>query len=254
MTVVICAVDMNTTYQERPRKGGGNECTLGDIETDGRLVTAPYWRRFLPMACTADEAQKVHAGMKTQKRMLLKPQPSDEFIGGGRCAWFHPTVVDRKTGEMFPGKELFGASDEYEHHLPRYIVGDVVWMWIHGPWRAHMVFDGTKPSDIPDKAAIYYLGVHGRGNGKLRSTISLPLRSTRPHRYEVTEVRLERVNEITADDSQAEGIDVSQVAGIGSDHSIIKAFLELWNSIYTEPGTRFEDGPWVFVYSFKKIN
>lgn len=80
--------------------------------------------------------------------------------------------------------------------------------------------------------------------GKLRQAMHMPLRFSRPARYEVTAVRCERVNQISREDAQAEGcVEVNEPAQYD--------FEILWNSIHG-PGA-FERGSWVWVYEFRRI-
>ena len=128
---------------------------------------------------------------------------------------------------------------------PRYHVGDV--LWVQEPWRTGNSTDKIKPTCLHQETPVYYEGADNApdsGFGKLRPGRFLPLRFARPARYEVTEVRLERVNEISESDAFNEGC---------ADADPIAAFYRLWNSIYDAPGTRFDDKPWVFAYTFKRI-
>ena len=226
------------TYQERPRKGGGTESLLAG--------TPPFnyvWRRLLPIAFTAENAQKVHAGTKTQTRRLLNPQPekmaSHSFEHPSEGWW---TVGDN-TGRIWK---------------PRYRVGDV--LWVQEPWRTGDCTDKIKPTCLHESVPIHYESdkrdFTGKFRGKLRPGRFLPLRFARPHRYEVTAVRLERVNEITQDDGEAEGCAPDNYSEALERNEYISAanrFKLLWNSIHIKPGTRFEDAPWCFVYEWRKL-
>jgi hypothetical protein len=234
---------VTTPYQERPRKGGGNEASLDGGKT---------WRKLLPCAMTASNAQKVHAGTKGQTRRLLNPQPVS-VARLGNYAWTH--------GEV--GSKIL---------TPRYHVGDV--LWIQEPWRTLRCWNYAKPTSLEDTGSISYEGEPGKHfDGKLRPGRFLPLRFARPARYEVTAVRLERVNEISEADAQKEGVqDWFSMSGDCEDqgkwidyptsardkvdgyHRTAKAsFGSMWNSIHDAPGTRFEDAPWVFAYPFGRV-
>lgn len=238
---------MKPSYQERPRKGGGTEIHIRCVHCadtgrarlgttgDGMEITEAChcersglcWRRLLPVRFTAENAQKVHDGVKTQTRRLLTPQPKDIAPWAGRDGGF-----------TFDGVR----------YSPRYRVGDA--LWIQEPWRTHKFQDTKKPTLLPENAAVKYEGkpthdLIGSDAGKLRPAMFLQLRFARPHRYEVVAVRCERVNRITAKDAEAEGCG-------GGDGSCDR-FGDLWNSIYDAPGARFEDAPWVFAYTFRRV-
>ncbi len=247
---------MNKLYQERPRKGGGTECRL---ENDTALV----WRRLLPVAFTAENAQKVHTGTKTQTRRLFK--------------WHETGVVPSHPDKIVPSLALLRTA--------RYRVGDV--LWVQEPWRTDKHRDNAKPTCLHERDEIFYEGnpdhepqLRGTGDtaygrrykesyratvqGKLRPGRFMPMRFARPARYEVTAVRLERVNTISDDDCAAEGccdrtpLQDNVPAGkfIGERHGLSAVRLRfecLWDSIHADHGTRFDDAPLVFAYTFTCI-
>lgn len=89
----------------------------------------------------------------------------------------------------------------------------------------------------------------------------------------VTSVRIERLQKCSKDDAIAEGIEKIDYAGTdpqyrgswawkdyGDHPHAVAGFREdmphlsyqsLWNSINKKPGTRWEDNPWVMVYTFE---
>lgn len=88
---------------------------------------------------------------------------------------------------------------------------------------------------------------------------------------EVTDVRVERVQDITEDDARAEGVDLN---GIGLSeqytHTAVSRFEALWNSINAERGYPWFDvdlpdnlktgegrvmhgNPWVWVVEFRRL-
>lgn len=241
-------------YKERPRKGSGTECCLNHYSTGSDSLN--HWRRLLPIAFTAENAQKVHAGTKTQTRRLLNPQPPEHVT---KLRPYHG--CDRR---------WIDADGSNYCVQSRYRVGDV--LWIQQPWRTQKTWDSTKPTELFSNCRIY-MDDAPNGAGKLRPGRFLPLRFARPHRYEVTSVRLERVNEISNTDAVAEGVENWCPFGtcngsgyLAQNHTVTapvecrcadlrhrEAFGMLWNSIHTKLGTQFEDAPWVFAYTFRRI-
>lgn len=67
-------------------------------------------------------------------------------------------------------------------------------------------------------------------------------------RIRITDIRQERLRNISHDDIEAEGIphDLYDYA-----HEHRAAFWQLWDSIYAEPGTRWGDNPVVWVLEFE---
>ena len=68
---------------------------------------------------------------------------------------------------------------------------------------------------------------------------------------EITDVRLERVQEITAEDCQSEGIDCDCLDGGFDDGVAFGNFIKLWESIHGEGS--WNKNPWVFVLSYKTV-
>lgn len=137
------------------------------------------------------------------------------------------------------------------HPKPRYKVGDI--LWVKQNWRTEARFDKVKPSLLPDDAKIYFEGDETPDwkRGKLRPAMFLQRRFARPARYEVTGVKCERVDAISWRDAIAEGCEYCEwaVAEIQPEES----FKFLWNSIHSAPNTRFDDGPFVWCYTFRRV-
>lgn len=80
---------------------------------------------------------------------------------------------------------------------------------------------------------------------------------------EITDVRVERLNAISEEDAEAEGIDMEALYGSQdcydciADHNmtgrptVTGAFKNLWESIYGEDG--WKSNPWVWVIEFKLV-
>lgn len=67
---------------------------------------------------------------------------------------------------------------------------------------------------------------------------------------EITEIRVERLNEITEEDSVAEGVSVKEVVA-AKGLSARSAFKTLWESI--NGAGSWDKNPWVWVIEFKRI-
>lgn len=87
---------------------------------------------------------------------------------------------------------------------------------------------------------------------------TLPIEWARPDRLEITDVRVERVQEIGEDDIRAEGI---KAPSITIDHLTVEdpafcweeAFAELWNSINEKRGFGWDMNDWAWVIEFGRI-
>ena len=93
-------------------------------------------------------------------------------------------------------------------------------------------------------------------DGKWKPSIFLPKKFSRIF-LKVTNVRVERLNEITADDIVAEGMPKSLTHYSLEDRreQYIKLWWQpLWDSINKKRGYSWKSNPWVFVYEFEKID
>ena len=199
-------------------------------------------------------------GIKTQTRRVLKPQPDlglDKFeqyhqIEVGK---YHPSLVD-KNGDMYPGDEIFGAytdDGEWGWKCPYGQVGDRLWVReTHKYFNSYMLGDHREDvqivefkdgvcRDISEKLDPDWWETHKLG--KWRSARFLHKWASRIT-LEITEVRVERVQEITFDDVYREGIP----RWLGSR----PLFIKLWDSLNAKRGYGWEVNPWVWCISFKK--
>ena len=69
---------------------------------------------------------------------------------------------------------------------------------------------------------------------------------------EVSDVRVERLHDISASDVVAEGIDPARTPGIGSDAALVDAYRQLWDSINGERAP-WASNPWLWVVSFRRL-
>ncbi|WP_319760317.1 hypothetical protein [Maridesulfovibrio sp.] len=70
----------------------------------------------------------------------------------------------------------------------------------------------------------------------------------------VTDVRMERLQQISANDARAEGCPDIPVPGANQadvDFMAIEWFADIWDTTTTKSGTRWEDNPWVWVYGYE---
>ena len=68
---------------------------------------------------------------------------------------------------------------------------------------------------------------------------------------EITNIRAERVQDITPEDAAAEGVQPAQWQS--NDEGYICEFQELWDSINAERGFGWDVNPWVWVIEFRRV-
>lgn len=202
-----------------------------------------------PITVSEPKVRAILDGRMTQMRLLVKPQPSKpicRMVHVGTC-----TATGRKSfvaqdikGQCvyaWPSRNGYGLEGDI---AAPYAVGDR--LWVRETWAAQHAFDALKPSEIRN-ARWHYAATEERGGLLWRHSIHMPRWASRIT-LEVTEVRVERLQDISEADAIAEG------CGVMRDVVPVTArdeFSALWESIY---GTEaWVTNPWVWVVEFKKV-
>lgn len=159
-------------------------------------------------------------------------------------------LEDRKTQTRRVNNHPYFSKEELlEHTLPKYNVGDILWVretFIH--WNGNYQY---KPLPF------------GEELGKWKPSIYMPREAARIF-LKVTNVRLERLQDISEADAIAEG--VKQHSDYGStgyvhygrvdealtDIDAVWSFETLWESINGKES--WNQNPYVWVYDFERIN
>lgn len=150
----------------------------------------------------------------------------------------------------------FGLAARSQRLKSRYQVNEI--LYIKEAWAVNATNDNRKPREISSVALVYYKDSDSPITlGKRRSPLFMPAWAARDF-IQITAVRAERLQEITAKDCVAEGYPGGDIPEDrdGKQMEISKLmrlgwFQATWNSI--NPKYPWEDNPWVFVYLFKKV-
>jgi len=183
-------------------------------------------------------------GTKTQTRRVVKPQPSassDSAILGPDSVWrfSHPTLRG----------PVSHATDDVR--CPYGQPGDRLWVretWTHPLHHSHPIalYRATDES-----AALAHLDFD-----RWIPSIHMPRWASRIT-LEVTDVRVERLNDCSEMDAMAEGMPFNASAvgtptpGARPGPSAIAAYRGLWESI--NGAGSWELNPWVWVLGFKRL-
>ena len=104
-----------------------------------------------------------------------------------------------------------------------------------------------------EKDIIWYFADGERpteGWGKKRSPLFMPKWAARIW-LEVTDIRVERLQDISEEDAIREGIGNWIQVQVDTEPSVV--FKDMWDSINAKRGYSWESNPWVFVYDFRRI-
>lgn len=220
----------------------------------------------------AHDITAIQKELKSQFRVVVKELDPDEEPDGGPD-WFYPTVIHR--GEETPGKRTFGIWGEEWHIKCPYAGGDVLyaketWGILYPNYEVCRGEAALNRMDYGDKLIPVYKTDHRYGNdtGKMlwRPSTHLPKWAARIW-LEITEVRCERLQDISEEDAIAEGVDwktcktyqtIPQIErmingrGLSTTVDYISGFHRLWDSI-AKPQHNWAANPWVFAYVFKRV-
>jgi len=246
------------------------------MTTKGIIFSAPMVRALL-------------AGTKTQTRRLCAwaNNPNSpvlsHIVACDEPGWFgdEEGEVQFKAGYA-PGDRLYvreswkpGAWRDTGHVAVDYCASPEL---VNTPWceaedfedlRAKWINELRRAGSVPDR-----YGMHrwepGKSPFRWTPSIHMPRWASRLW-LDVTEVRVQRLQEISEADAIAEGIysrvwdvesgdDMELIDGFSSDrfhafkHGVgdtpREGYETLWNSLHTDPGTRWEDNPWIVAVSF----
>ena len=250
-----------------------------------------------PILFNSEMVRAILDGRKTQTRRIIKPQPNVDGFGdstevGGVC--YDPISKKVLKAVESNGRYKRGAGilTPKEIKCPYGKVGDKLWVretWasvsencllptarpiIYKASENEMIFDvGTnwKPSDFPIK---WKPSIHMK---KIHTRIFL----------EITDIRVERVQDIIGEDILAEGLNLPEpprnaiealpkpsgydswdtkrqdewldgaartmyFAQCADVDDCLDIFKKLWNSIHEKHGYGWDKNPWVWVVEFKK--
>ena len=196
-----------------------------------------------PIIFNTQMIQAILDSRKTMTRRVIKPQPE------GADYW----TVHK---EPWYKKEIFFPNKDYAKppllKCPYGKIGDRLWVR-----ETHMVYNSPEfkslEEDMLREDLIFYKATDAfrvyRGE-KWKPSIHMFRRHSRIN-LEITDIRVERVKDISLKDIEAEGIKDKRETNnaIGQQTK----FRALWDDINFKKGYGWEVNPWVFVISFKRI-
>lgn len=186
-------------------------------------------KKEIPILMSTQMVRAILAGRKTMTRRVIKQLP---------------VTVQRQYSHSDNGKHYWkeGVNGvvEFGFRCPYGKVGDRLWVreswtWIDGPIGSGAYFF---KADDQVKAE------------KFRPSIHMPKEACRIW-LKVTDVRVERLQDISEEDAKAEGVETLGLYP-GYDISSKGKFEGLWNLINGDDA--WDTNPWVWVIGFKVLN
>lgn len=203
-----------------------------------------------PIIFNTEMVRAILDGRKTQTRRPMNPQPkpdTETSLGGYwfPCAAFQSMVhVEDLKKPLWRGM----ASDA----CPICSVGDQ--LWVRETWRKFNSSDecgcSESPCSCPSNGTVLFKASHDDGESKWKPSIHMTRWEARII-LEVTDIRVERVQDISERDAWAEGFDGydDDVSGGKNGWS---EFCEAWQSIYGDES--WQSNTFVWVIEFKVIS
>lgn len=191
-----------------------------------------------PIIFSGPMVRAIRDGRKTQTRRIIKPHPVDvvTFLTRdnsptgeyGLC--FHPRVVSKRM------------------QCPYGVPGDR--LWVRETWAYRYNDDGA-----PVSPTQYLYAATDSWDGRRVPSIHMPRCASRVL-LEITDVRAQRVQEISEEDAIAEGVSCAGGIWFGAGEpreAPRAAFAALWDSINAKRGFGWVVNPWVWAISFKVV-
>lgn len=213
-----------------------------------------------PVLFNTEMVRAILDGRKTCTRRLVKPQPDEKhtFPLG-----FVTDSTERKEVGCFGfGIDEYGGSIQYAK--PPYQPGDILyvretWQYLYELDGNEQIIEGTgkyyyaATDTIPFDTYVDASGVtHERVPWK--PSIHMPKEVARIW-LKVTNVRVERLQEITAESALAEGTDkYIHLNGKFDENAILTSFMGIWNSTIKKSDLDrygWDANPWVWVIEFE---
>lgn len=213
---------------------------ISNKKTDGNFAnTVLADAVFRPILFSTPMVQAILDGRKTQTRRIIKPQPTKQL----------------SFSDTFKKHWSENVSDlKLPYFEAKYQIGDI--MWVRETWSEGCIENG-------EHTGIRYKADDENFKVKWRPSIFMPKSACRIF-LKVTNVRVERLQDISEQDAIAEGIESNEndmpayfhcykdyCINNNFDLDALGSFQTLWQSINGKEN--WKSNPWVWVYDFERV-
>ena len=183
-----------------------------------------------PILFNTEQVRNILDGRKTNTRRPIK-----------QSGWLERPLSREKDGSVW------FATNRYTQFCckPLYKRGDI--LYVRETWaieECQSCLSGLNYSVVYCQCRYVYKA-DGEKSIKWHPTIHMPREAARIF-LKVTDVRVERLQDITPDDMDKEGLPFCMSI------APYDGFEEMWNAIYAKRGYSWNSNPWVWVYEFKR--
>ncbi len=250
---------MSPILSEEERDAPGEQCT----DAGTHIPRSPQAQhsagpRERPILFSGPMVRALLAGTKTQTRRIVKPRsPVSLFAveADGSPMWTDGYILDPGNADWRMRDNPYGQPDDS--------------LWVKETWKPHSIYAHLKPSEIPD-SKVFYAADEGYApsNTKWWPSLFMQRRFSRLT-LKITEVRVERLQDISEEDALAEGIQrysdgfhwepnagwPGEPAGMESARLVgrtaAQAYMGLWEDINGRES--LDANPWVWAVSFERV-
>ena len=220
--------------------------------------------RVLPILFNTEMVRAILDGRKTVTRRLVKPQPKSKlcytFAGSDCGTWGYPSKTAHESwGEEYRLPDNITKEDFGKRWNPPYHTDDVLyvretWAPIYPDKESNEVRGYIyKEDSLEEYDNRYPDGEDYQWGGKWRPSIHMPKEAARIW-LKVTDVRVERLQEITEEQIGREGVEVEYPHVLNGEEKRY-AFSTLWNSTVKKSDLDrygWNANPWVWVIEFER--
>jgi hypothetical protein len=196
-----------------------------------------------PILFSTPMVKAIMEDRKTKTRRVINPQPVINLDDKRKV-----TIPVNRMHGLIDTLGFFSVED-YIKNKARYEVGNI--LWVRETWR---------PAEVKcNGGADYFYYADGfsdasskseTGRAKWKPSIHMPRKAARIF-LRVTDVKIERLQDITEEDAEAEGVKAYGQNNCSGTSARI-AFAELWDGLNEKRGYGWRKNPWVWVYTFER--
>jgi len=218
-----------------------------------------------PILFSAPMVRAILDGRKTVTRRPVKgwqvPTEDTTVAAGERHRWM--AIAQRAPRYGFG---VFGATEaecakELEEFAPCPYGRRGERLWVREAWQADAQVDSIAPRELSNGEPIRYpadwdfrqTGCAMIRPGKIRPSIHMPRWASRIL-LEITDVRVERLQDISRADIRAEGLECPpELASDDVSPNYRDWYPAAWKELWNSTGGDWDANPWVWVVEFKRV-
>ena len=219
---------------------------------------------FKPILFSTEMVQAILEGRKTQTRRVLKLKTPVDIAGVEVDCYLRLDLIPTNMQVFYANKKDKQINLYSDNEYAKYKPGDV--LWVRETWQTSYNENSKKWDPIYKADGKFWMD--DDGPMKWKPSLFMVKKHCRIF-LKVTNVRCERLNDISEEDAIAEGI-IKCFVGNPTDFEnskmrvyrsskleegnvfAIDAFKELWQSINAKKHP-WKSNPWVWVYEFERI-